>query len=72
MLGRADEAEAEAARFIERIRLNWYGSQAATREAIMKWHLHIHPIRRGEDWAHLRDGLTRAGLPTGSIEHAIW
>jgi DNA-binding SARP family transcriptional activator len=72
MLGRLDEAKAEAARFIERIRLNWYGPQPATPEAIMKWHLHIHPIRRREEWTHLRDGLARAGLPTDSIEHGVW
>jgi DNA-binding SARP family transcriptional activator len=72
MLGRSAEAEAEAARFIERIRLNWYGPQPATREAIMKWHLHIHPIRRREEWMHLRDGLAGAGLPTDSIEHGVW
>jgi hypothetical protein len=72
MLGRSDEARAEADRFIERIELNWYGEQPATREEIMKWLLHIHPINRREDWAHLRDGLARAGLPTGSIEHNVW
>jgi DNA-binding SARP family transcriptional activator len=72
MLGRSAEAESEAARFIERIRLNWYGPQPATREAIMRWHLHIHPIRRREEWSHLRDGLARAGLPTDSIEHNVW
>jgi DNA-binding SARP family transcriptional activator/tetratricopeptide (TPR) repeat protein len=72
MLGRAAEAEAEATRFIERIRLNWFGRQPATREAIMKWHLHIHPINRRDEWAHLRDGLARAGLPTDGIEHGVW
>jgi hypothetical protein len=72
MLGRSAEAEAEAARFIERIALNWYGPKPATRQAIMKWHLHIHPIGRREEWTHLRDGLTLAGLPTDSIEHGVW
>jgi tetratricopeptide (TPR) repeat protein len=72
MLGRPAEAAAEAARFVERVRLNWYGTQPATEEAIMRWLLHIHPIGRREDWIQLRDGLARAGLPTGSIEHNIW
>jgi DNA-binding SARP family transcriptional activator/TolB-like protein len=72
MLDRTTEAEAEADRFIARIRLNWYGEQPATREAIMKWLLHIHPIRRREDWARFRDGLARAGLPTDSAEHGVW
>jgi DNA-binding SARP family transcriptional activator len=72
MLGRVEEAKAEGARFIERIRLNWYGPQPATPEAIMQWHLHIHPIRRREEWTHLRDGLARAGLPTDGIEQDVW
>lgn len=71
-LGRISEAEAEADRFVERIRLNWYGPEPATRESIMKWHLHIHPIRRREDWLHLRDGLTGAGLPTDLVDHGFW
>lgn len=72
MLGRLSEAEAEAARYIERIQLNWYGPEPATREAIMRWQLHIHPINRREDWIHLRDGFARAGLPTDSLEHDVW
>ena len=72
MLGRPAEAKAEAERFIERIRSNWYGQHPATPEAIMKWHLHIHPMRRREEWEHLRDGLAGAGLPIGSVEHGIW
>jgi DNA-binding SARP family transcriptional activator len=72
MLGRSAEAELEAGRFIERIRLNWYGKQPATREAIMNWELHIHPISRREDWIHFRDGLAGAGLPTDAIEHGAW
>jgi DNA-binding SARP family transcriptional activator len=72
MLGRSAEAQAEADRFIESIRSNWFGPQPATPEAIMRWHLHIHPINRREEWIHLRDGLARAGLPTDSIEHGTW
>jgi DNA-binding SARP family transcriptional activator len=71
-LGRTEEAKIEAARFIERIRAHWYGSQEPTEEAIMKWQLHIHPICRREDWLHLHDGLTRAGLPTQAAKHGIW
>ncbi|WP_428536678.1 BTAD domain-containing putative transcriptional regulator [Rhodopila sp.] len=72
MLGRPAEAAAEAEHFISRIRANWFGSQPATPEAIVKWHLHVHPMRRGEEWKHLRDGLARAGLPTNSIEQGVW
>ena len=67
MLGRQEVAEAAAATFIERIRSDWHGSEPATQEATMKWLLHIQPIRRREDWEHLRDGLHRASLPVDSI-----
>ncbi|WP_428489358.1 BTAD domain-containing putative transcriptional regulator [Rhodopila sp.] len=71
-LGRSAEAQAEGARFLERIRLNWYGTQSPEPEAILKWELHIHPMSRREDWLHLRDGLAGAGLPTASLEHGVW
>jgi DNA-binding SARP family transcriptional activator len=67
MLDRRAMAEAAAATFIERIRSDWHGSEAPTQEATMRWLLHIQPIRRREDWEHLRDGLHRASLPVDSI-----
>jgi DNA-binding SARP family transcriptional activator/tetratricopeptide (TPR) repeat protein len=67
-LGRAAEAAAEGARFLARIRANWFGSMPATDQAITRWFLHVHPIRRHADWKRLRDGLQAAGLPAGGCE----
>ena len=72
MLRRTAEAHAEGVRFLERIRLNWYGAQPAAPETILKWELHIHPMSRRQDWLHLRDGLAAAGLPTASLDHGVW
>jgi DNA-binding SARP family transcriptional activator/TolB-like protein len=71
-LGRHDEASAQAARFLTTIRDNWFGTEAPTDEAIVRWLLHLYPICRRADWARLRDGLRRAGLPTGAAEHHNW
>jgi DNA-binding SARP family transcriptional activator len=68
-LGRVEEAATVAAGFLTRIRANWFGAGPSTDEAIMKWMLHVYSFRRREDWEHLRDGLSRASLPVGSIEY---
>jgi tetratricopeptide (TPR) repeat protein len=68
-LGRTDEAAAEGARFLSRIRANWFGAEPATDGIIVSWLLHLYPIRRRADWERLRDGLRIAGLPTGGAEH---
>jgi hypothetical protein len=68
-LGRADEASAEANRFLTRIRANWFGVEPPTDEAIVRWLLHLYPIRQSADWERLRDGLKAAGLPTDGSEH---
>lgn len=70
-LGRTNEAAAEGARFLSRIRANWFGDKPATDEAIVGWLLHIYPLRRLADWERLRDGLQMAGLPTGHSTHDI-
>jgi Flp pilus assembly protein TadD len=69
-LGRTTEAAAEGARFLSRVRANWFGDKPPTDEAIVRWLLHLYPIRRSADWERLRDGLQEAGLPTGGITHA--
>ena len=68
-LGRTAEAAAEGARFLSRARSNWFGTEPATDEAIVRWLLHLYPIRHRADWERLRDGLAAAGLPTGGSEH---
>jgi len=69
-LGRTSEAAAEGKRFLSRIRANWFGAVPATDEAIVRWLLHISPIRQRADWERLRDGLQAAGLPTCGNQHA--
>lgn len=68
-LGRTAEAAAEGARFLSRVRANWFGAEPATDEAIVGWLLHLYPIRRRADWERLRDGLQAAGLPTSGVEY---
>jgi tetratricopeptide (TPR) repeat protein len=67
-LGHSAEAAAEGARFLSRTRANWFGAEPATDEAIVRWLLHLYPIRRREDWERLRDGLQGAGLPAGRVK----
>jgi tetratricopeptide (TPR) repeat protein len=69
-LGRTAEAATEGARFLSRVRENWFGEKPATDEAIVRWLLHLYPIRRSADWERLRDGLRAAGLPTGGTAHS--
>jgi DNA-binding SARP family transcriptional activator len=68
-LGRTEEATAEAKRFLTRIRANWFGNEPPTDEAIVRWLLHLYPIRQRADWERLRDWLKIAGLPTDGSEH---
>jgi len=68
-LGRTAEAADEGARFLSRARANWYGPEPATDENIVRWLLHLYPIRHRADWERLRDGLKAAGLPTGTSDH---
>lgn len=68
-LGRTAEAAAEGARFLARVRANWFGAEPASDEAIVSWLLHLYPIRHRADWERLRDGLQAAGLPTGAAEY---
>jgi DNA-binding SARP family transcriptional activator len=68
-LGRSAEAAAEGQRFLSRTRANWVGAEPPTDEAIVRWLLHLHPLRRREDWERFRDGLRAAGLPTRRTEH---
>jgi DNA-binding SARP family transcriptional activator/TolB-like protein len=69
-LGRTAEAAAEGARFLSRMRANWFGAEPATDEQIVRWLLHLYPIRRHADWERLRAGLGAAGLQTQENDDA--
>jgi DNA-binding SARP family transcriptional activator/TolB-like protein len=68
-LGRAEEAQRDAQRFLEGIRANWINDEPATDRVIARWFLQVFPISRPEPWARLRDGLQRLGLPVDGLNH---
>jgi TolB-like protein len=68
-LGRLTEARTEGARFLSRVRDNWFGKEPPTDATIVRWLLHLYPIRNRADWERLRDGLSIAGLPTDESYH---
>ena len=71
-LGRQDEAESQAQRFLAIARAGWTGEPAPTDEAIGRWLLHLYPISRADVWEYLRDGVSGAGIPTAGIAHHQW
>ena len=62
-LRRKEEARAEATRFLELTRANWFGPAPPTDAIIGRWLLHIYPISDPEVWRRLHDGVTAAGIP---------
>jgi len=66
-LGQPAMARREAESFLNGIRSFWVGSSAPTAEAVTRWVLQAHPIRRRERWEALRDGLRGAGLPVDGV-----
>jgi TolB-like protein len=71
-LGRRAEASEAARRFIERLRASWYRPEARSGAAMLRWLLHLYPLRHARDWARLRDGLAAAGLPVAGAAHGDW
>lgn len=71
-LGHRGDAQAEARRYLERIRGKWFGSEPASSENIARWTLHCFPIKRSADWQHFRDGLAESGLPVSGLTHNAW
>ena len=71
-LGRTEEAEAAAARFLEGVRGSWFAGSPPGDLDMVRWLLHLYPIRRAEEWNRLRDGIAAAGLPTRGARHGDW
>ena len=71
-LGRQDDAETQARRFLAAARSGWTGEAAPTDAAIGRWLLHLFPISHPEAWSHLRRGVAGAGIPSGGIAHREW
>jgi DNA-binding SARP family transcriptional activator/TolB-like protein len=70
-LGEKEQARQELKRFYSMVAQRWCGSAQATEEAMARWFLHLFPMRRNEDWEHLREGLAGAGAPVADLSPAI-
>ena len=71
-LGRTAEAAQAAERYLRGIRAGWFAEAAPGDAEMVRWLLHLYPIRRAEEWTRLRDGLAAAGLPTEGARHGDW
>lgn len=71
-LGREEEAAQSAVRFLRGIRTSWFAETAPGVAEMVRWLLHLYPIRRAEEWTRLRDGIAAAGLPTADARHDDW
>lgn len=70
-LGEKTQAAQELKRFYALVAQRWCGSSQPTEETMAKWFLHLFPMRRTEDWEHLREGLAGAGAPVTGLSSAI-
>lgn len=70
-LGEKDQATQELKRFYTMVAQRWCGPSQPTEEAMARWFLHLFPMRRDEDWEHLREGLAGAGAPVAGLSPAI-
>lgn len=70
-LGEKDRAAQELKRFYAMVTQRWCGSSQPTEEVMARWFLHLFPMRRAEDWEHLREGLAGAGAPVTGLTPAI-
>ena len=71
-LGRLEEARESAGRFLRLVRESWFAAEAPTDAAIVRWLLHLYPIRRAEEWQRFRDAIALAGLPVEGIRFGEW
>ena len=71
-LGRTEEAGQAAERFLRGLRAGWFAETAPTDGEMVRWLLHLYPMRRPEEWARLHDGIAAAGLPTEGARHNDW
>ncbi|HWV82245.1 MAG TPA: BTAD domain-containing putative transcriptional regulator [Hyphomicrobiaceae bacterium] len=70
-LGEKGEAAKELKRFYALVAQRWCGSTPPNEEVMVRWFLHLFPMRRAEDWEHLREGLAGAGAPVTGLSPAI-
>lgn len=65
--GQHDAARGAAARFLDVVRKDWFGSRAATDDAVGAWVMQLNPIRHRPSWERLRSGVVASGVPDGGI-----
>jgi DNA-binding SARP family transcriptional activator/TolB-like protein len=70
-LGEKELAGQELRRFYAMVAQRWCGPSQPTEVAMARWFLHLFPMRRNEDWEHLREGLAGAGAPVTGLTPAI-
>ncbi len=72
LLGDAASAQASVDRFQSAVRARWFGTCAASENAMSRWFLHLFPIREEQDWERLRTGFIKAGAPEIDFHHGEW
>jgi DNA-binding SARP family transcriptional activator/TolB-like protein len=72
LIGDRAAAREAASRFLATCTARWRGRASPSDDAITAWMLRQSPVRRATDWARLRDGLRRAGLPVNGATHGEW
>lgn len=71
-LGRVDEARSAMHTFLDLMRARWAGPAPPDEVAMLRWFLHLYPIRHEADWDRLRRGLAAAGAPVGDLHFDDW
>ncbi|SDB67074.1 BTAD domain-containing putative transcriptional regulator [Belnapia rosea] len=71
-LGREEAAAEAAQRYLQGVREAWFAEAPPSDLEMVRWLLHLYPIRRAEEWMRLRDGIAAAGLPTFGARHGDW
>jgi DNA-binding SARP family transcriptional activator/TolB-like protein len=71
-VGQAEQARASLQKFFAAARQQWNGGNQPAERDMIRWLLHLYPIRDARNWGRLRDGLAAAGADVAGIQHDIW
>jgi DNA-binding SARP family transcriptional activator/TolB-like protein len=66
-IGREHDATRTLRRFYEIARTQWRDGKPSEHD-LLRWMLHLYPIRDEDLWSRLRDGISRAGADIRTIE----
>jgi DNA-binding SARP family transcriptional activator/TolB-like protein len=70
--GKRQEARAALVELFNTMRSQWFGHTHPTEDQMTRWFLHLFPIKKREDWEHLREGFEAAGAPRTDMQHHAW